>query len=238
VRRLILLTAAVLAILVAGCGSDKKDSRSSGGGDTPAAAAAPAPAPAQAKGGCQDAQEPAPKADGGQKRPATKLDPKKTYKLRVDTNCGSFTIELDPKQSPNATASLVALAQARFFDGTKFHRIVPGFVIQGGDPTGRGTGGPGYTTVDKPPSDATYTRGVVAMAKAGNEPPGAAGSQFYVVTGADAQLPPDYAVVGKVVAGDDVVQRIGELGGPDEQPTQPVVIKAVRALDGNGAGLD
>jgi cyclophilin family peptidyl-prolyl cis-trans isomerase len=91
-------------------------------------------------------------------------------------------------------------------------------------------GGPGYTTIDKPPPDASYTQGVVAMAKAGNEPPGAAGSQFYVVTGQDAGLPPDYAIVGKVVQGDDVVQRIGQLGDPAEHPTQPVVIKSVRVL--------
>jgi cyclophilin family peptidyl-prolyl cis-trans isomerase len=230
VRRLILLTAAVLALVVAGCGSEKKDTRSSGGGDGTSTSAASKPAPAASTGGCTEAQDPAPKADGGQKKPKGKLDAGKTYRLQVDTSCGSFTIELDPKQSPNATASLVALAEAKFFDGTKFHRIVPGFVIQGGDPTGSGTGGPGYTTVDKPPSDARYTQGVVAMAKAGDEPPGAAGSQFYVVTGQDAQLPPDYAIVGKVSGGDDVVQRIGELGGPDEQPTQPVLIKSVRLL--------
>jgi cyclophilin family peptidyl-prolyl cis-trans isomerase len=230
VRRLILLTAAALALVVAGCGSGKKDTRSSGGGDGAGTSAASASAPAASTGGCTEAQDPAPKPDGGQQKPKGKLDPKQPYKLQVDTNCGSFTIELFQKQSPNATASLVALAKAKFFDGTKFHRIAPGFVIQGGDPTGSGTGGPGYTTIDKPASDASYTEGVVAMAKAASEPPGAAGSQFYVVTGQDAQLPPDYAIVGKVSGGDDVVQRIGQLGGPDEQPTQPVVIKSVRLL--------
>jgi peptidyl-prolyl cis-trans isomerase B (cyclophilin B) len=230
VRSLIVLTAAALALVVTGCGSEKKDSRSSAGGNGTSTSAASEPAPASSSGGCTEAQDPAPKPDGGQKKPKGKLDPGATYRLQVETSCGTFTIELDPKQSPNASASLVALAKAKFFDGTKFHRIVPGFVIQGGDPTGSGTGGPGYTTIDKPPSDASYTQGVVAMAKAGNEPPGAAGSQFYVVTGQDAGLPPDYAIVGKVTGGDDVVQRIGELGGPDEQPTQPVVIKSVRVL--------
>jgi cyclophilin family peptidyl-prolyl cis-trans isomerase len=113
-----------------------------------------------------------------------------------------------------------------------FHRIVPGFVIQGGDPTATGTGGPGYTTVDKPPAGAHYTRGVVAMAKAGNEPRGAAGSQFYVVTGADAGLPPDYAIVGRVSKGLAVVEKIGRLGDAGEQPTEPVVISAVRVVRG------
>ena len=93
-------------------------------------------------------------------------------------------------------------------------------MIQGGDPTGTGTGGPGYTTVDKPPADAKYTKGVVAMAKTADEAPGTAGSQFYVVTGADAGLPPEYAVIGKVTEGIDVVEQIGALGDPDEQPTQ------------------
>jgi cyclophilin family peptidyl-prolyl cis-trans isomerase len=73
-----------------------------------------------------------------------KLDPDKTYRLVFNTNCGDFTVTLDQKRSPNATGSLVSLAQRGFFDDTFFHRIVPGFVIQGGDPTGKGTGGPGY----------------------------------------------------------------------------------------------
>jgi cyclophilin family peptidyl-prolyl cis-trans isomerase len=176
--------------------------------------------------------EPKAKPDGSEKKPKEKLDRGTTYRLKFDTSCGSFTVELDQAESPNASASLVSLAKAKFFDGTVFHRIVPDFVIQGGDPTGTGTGGPGYSTVDEPPSDASYTKGVVAMAKAGNEPPGTAGSQFYVVTGEDAGLPPEYAVVGKVVDGDAVVDRIGRLGGPDEQPTQPVVLNTVTVEEG------
>ncbi len=123
----------------------------------------------------------------------------------------------------------MALAKDGFFDGTVFHRIVPEFVIQGGDPTGSGTGGPGYSTRDAPPDDAVYTRGVVAMAKTEDEPAGTAGSQFYVVTGADAGLPPEYAILGKVVKGLDVTARIGKLGDPQSEgagtPTQTVVIE-------------
>lgn len=156
----------------------------------------------------------------------TTLDPGKTYIVTLKTNEGSFAFSLDVKDSPNASASVAALVGKGFFDGTIFHRIVPGFVIQGGDPTGTGTGGPGYTTVDKPPADAAYTRGVVAMAKAGTEPAGTAGSQFFVVTAADAQLPPDYALLGKVTSGMDVVEKIGRLGDPTtEQPTKRVVIE-------------
>jgi cyclophilin family peptidyl-prolyl cis-trans isomerase len=124
---------------------------------------------------------------------------------------------------------MVALAKSGFFKDTTFHRIAPGFVIQGGDPTGAGSGGPGYSTRDKPPPDAAYTKGVVAMAKTAAEAPGTAGSQFYVVTGADAGLPPEYALLGKVVKGLEVVERIGELGDPasggEGRPLQPVVVE-------------
>jgi cyclophilin family peptidyl-prolyl cis-trans isomerase len=155
------------------------------------------------------------------------LDPDTTYRLVLETNKGSFTIELDQKLAPNTTKSLVKLAKDGFFDGTNFHRVVAGFVIQGGDPTGTGTGGPGYSTVDAPPSDAKYTRGVVAMAKTAEEAPGTAGSQFFVVTGADIGLPPDYAIVGKVTDGMKTVDAIEALGTGDGPPSTPVVIMHV-----------
>jgi peptidyl-prolyl cis-trans isomerase B (cyclophilin B) len=159
----------------------------------------------------------------GTARPS--LDPAKTYDVTLQTTRGSFTIQLDQHTSPNASASFVALVKHGFFDGTVFHRIIPGFVVQGGDPTGTGTGGPGYTTVDPPPGTTRYTHGVVAMAKTESEPAGTAGSQFFVVTAADAKLPPDYAVLGHVVRGLPVVDRIGELGTPSGQPTARVVIR-------------
>jgi cyclophilin family peptidyl-prolyl cis-trans isomerase len=161
-------------------------------------------------------------------KPRTELDPNKTYDVTIVTNCGSFTIRMDQAQSPNATASFVALAKRGFFDRTVFHRIVPGFVIQGGDPTGTGTGGPGYRTVDKPPASAKYTHGMVAMAKTAAQPAGTAGSQFFVVTAADAQLTPDYAIIGKVVRGLPVVDRIGKLGDQNEVPTETVEIQRAR----------
>jgi len=152
------------------------------------------------------------------------LDPAKTYRVVVDTNCGQFTITLDSKTSPKTSASFVSLANDGYFDDTIFHRIVPGFVIQGGDPTGKGTGGPGYTTVEPPPSNTQYVKYLVAMAKTQTEPAGAAGSQFFVVTAPNAQLPPDYAVLGKVTDGQDVVDRIGKLGDQSEQPTRTIVV--------------
>jgi peptidyl-prolyl cis-trans isomerase B (cyclophilin B) len=161
-------------------------------------------------------------AAGG--RPA--LDPSKSYTVTLKTNEGSFSFSLDVKGSPNTTASFAALVKKGFFDELTFHRIVPGFVIQGGDPKGDGTGGPGYSTVDVPPSDAKYTKGVVAMAKGGAEPPGTSGSQFFVVTADDAQLPPDYALLGNVTGGLAVVEKIGTLGDPQtQQPTKRVVIQ-------------
>ena len=177
--------------------------------------------------GCVPLTAPAAASRTG-KKPTSPLDATKTYDVTMQTNCGTFTIQLDQKESPNATASFVALTQAGYFDHTIFHRIVPGFVIQGGDPTASGTGGPGYTTIDKPPADAKYTHGVVAMAKTGAQPAGAAGSQFFIVTVANAGLPPDYAIIGTVTSGLGVVDRIGKLGNPNDPngtPTEVVEIE-------------
>lgn len=176
---------------------------------------------------CREVDAPAPKPAGGQSRPRGKLDPNRAYDLVFETSCGEFTVRLDVEGAPNTSASLVSLVRDGFYDGTVFHRIVPGFVIQGGDPTGTGTGGPGYKTVDVPPADASYVRGVVSMAKSAAEAPGTSGSQFYVVTGADAGLPPEYAIVGEVTEGMDTIERIEGLGDPNggEQPSRPVVIE-------------
>ena len=181
-----------------------------------------------ATNGCTDVAAPAPREDGSAKAPQERLDPEKTYDLVVKTSCGSFTVTLDLAKAPATTASLVSLATSGFYDDMIFHRIVPGFVIQGGDPTQSGSGGAGYQTVDAPPADARYTKGVVAMAKTGAEPAGTSGSQFFVVTGADIGLPAEYAIVGNVTSGIDVVERIGLLGDPaTEKPTRPVVIQSV-----------
>ena len=217
----------LLALLVvAGCGGGTQTSAIPSESETAkatTATTAAAPAPAD----CKAVDAPKPKPDGGQKRPSAKLDAAKKWVATVKTNCGTFTFALDLKRAPNAAASFAALAKAKFFDGTVFHRIVPGFVIQGGDPTGSGTGGPGYKTVDKPPASTRYTKGVVAMAKGGDEAAGTAGSQFFVVTGTASQLTPDYAVLGKVTSGMDVVERIGKLGDDQEQPTATVLIESL-----------
>ena len=202
--------------LVAGCGGGDDESESSG---TTASAT-----------GCEQVDAPEARDPGTNEAPSEPLDNGSTYTLTFDTSCGSFTVTLDPKTAPNTAASLVALADSGYFDDTIFHRVVPGFVIQGGDPTQTGAGGPGYSTVDVPPSDAAYTKGIVAMAKAGAEPAGTSGSQFFVVTGADAGLPPDYAIVGEVTEGIDTVDRIDALGVGDGPPSQTVVVEQVTAV--------
>jgi peptidyl-prolyl cis-trans isomerase B (cyclophilin B) len=211
------MAARVLLVLVlllggAACGGDDDDGGEAG---------------VDASNGCEQVDRPEPKQDGGQQPPDGPLGADERPSLIFSTNCGDFTVELDPELAPKTGASLVKLARNGFYDGTIFHRIVPEFVVQGGDPTATGSGGPGYKTVDKPPDDARYTKGVVAMAKTGAEPPGTSGSQFFVVTGDDIGLPPDYAIVGEVTEGLDVVEHIGTLGDAAEQPTQTVLIRSV-----------
>ena len=143
----------------------------------------------------------------------------------VRTSEGSFTIDLDVSAAPHAVGSFEQLARKGFFNRTIFHRIVPGFVIQGGDPTGTGTGGPGYETVDTPAAGTTYKHGTVAMAKTEQEAAGTAGSQFFVVTASNAGLPPEYAILGVVTKGLKVVERIGRLGNRvTERPTRRVAV--------------
>lgn len=150
----------------------------------------------------------------------------------VETSCGTFEIALDTTRAPKTTNSFAFLADEGFYDDLTFHRVAPEFVIQGGDPLGNGNGGPGYSVEEKPPANLSYTKGIVAMAKTSAEPPGRSGSQFFVVISADAGLPPEYALVGKVDKGLDVVERIGKLGSPPEvaplgEPKQTVLIEKI-----------
>jgi cyclophilin family peptidyl-prolyl cis-trans isomerase len=157
-------------------------------------------------------------------KPKKLLDTSKTYDVTFATNCGSFTMRLAVKASPHVVTSFVDLVRRHYFDGTAFHRIIPGFIVQGGDPTATGTGTPGYQTVDRPPASTKYTFGVVAMAKATDEPFGTSGSQFFICTG-DTGLPPQYALLGHVVRGQAVVRLIGRYGdSTTEQPTRLIEI--------------
>jgi peptidyl-prolyl cis-trans isomerase B (cyclophilin B) len=150
----------------------------------------------------------------------------------LETAAGEIELEFFPEKAPRTVANFLALAERGFYDGLTFHRIVKGFMIQGGDPKGDGSGGPGYSIVESPPPDLTYERGVVAMAKTAIEDPGTSGSQFFVVTGDSTPLPPEYALVGKVTSGQEVVDLIGIAPvGPDERPVKPIVIESVEVAE-------
>jgi peptidyl-prolyl cis-trans isomerase B (cyclophilin B) len=198
---------------------------SRGGGDNGSATTV------ESAAGCRLVEAPKPRdvSYGAPKQTATKGE---TLTAVVETSCGTFDIALDTKRAPKTVNSFVFLSEEGFYDGLTFHRVVPGFVIQGGDPLGSGTGGPGYSVDEKPPSNLAYTKGTVAMAKSSAEPPGRSGSQFFVVIGADAGLSPEYALVGKVDRGLAVVERIGTLGKADETPKQTVLIDRIRIEKG------
>ncbi len=230
-RRLSLL--AVFALLLGACGSSSQASSSSAS-SAAHASAAQTPAASSSGSGCTHVALPGARSEPHLSAPKTTLDPHKTYTVTVVTNCGTFAFTLDVKDSPRTSASFYSLVTHHFFDGVTFHRVAAGFVIQGGDPTGTGAGGPGYTVVEPPPKDTQYVLGDVAMAKTEAQPSGASGSQFFVVTTANATqsagLTPDYALVGKVVSGMAVVQRIGALPtNPqgDGAPLTPVVMSRV-----------
>jgi cyclophilin family peptidyl-prolyl cis-trans isomerase len=146
--------------------------------------------------------------DVNQTAPAQTLDPAKDYVATIRTSCGTIVARLDPKQAPVATNNFVHLARQGFYDGLTWHRAATGFVIQGGDPAGDGTGGPGYQVVGELPTDG-YPVGSLAAAKAGSDPAGSFGSQFFIVTGRQGTtLPAQYTRFGKVVRGLAVARKI------------------------------
>jgi len=205
---LALAAAALLAAAAAGCGGSSNSNSST------AATAA----------GCKAVEAPEPREER-LTAPEQTVKPGEKLTAVVETSCGSFEIALDSRQAPKTVNSFAYLARQGFYDGLDFSRVVSGFVVQGGDPAGDGTGGPGYTVVEKPPADASYPQGVVAMAKTAAEPPGSSGSQFFVATSIDTGLPPEYALLGKVSKGYSTVERINKLGRTDEKPRQTVLIE-------------
>jgi cyclophilin family peptidyl-prolyl cis-trans isomerase len=216
-RRWIVL--AVFAVIAIGVVAAVLISR--GGGDSDDSSSTSAETGAN---GCKKVEAPEPKTVSF-KKPKQVLKPGEAATVVMKTSCGTFEIALDTQRAPKTANSFAFLAEEGFYDDLTFHRVAPGFVIQGGDPEGTGTGGPGYSVDEKPPTNLAYTKGVVAMAKSSAEPPGRSGSQFYVVTAPDAGLPPEYALVGKVSKGYSTVQRIEKLGGPEEKPKQTVLIE-------------
>lgn len=164
-------------------------------------------------------------------QPAMRIDPAKSYTGAIQTNKGTFEVELFPEDAPITVNNFVCLAEDGYFDGTPFHRIVKGFVIQGGDPTGTGSGGPGYKFADEPVT-RDYERGTLAMANAG---PNTNGSQFFVVLDdLRGKLPKNYTIFGRVTEGMDVVDAIANTptrtgrSGENSAPTEPVTLEKVK----------
>lgn len=211
----------VLALSLAACGDDDDSAEESPADGSAAAAADSCPA-----------------ADGSSERvtsfdapPPMCIDASTDYTATVATNIGDLTIDLDVDNAPNAVNNFVVLARYHFYDDTPCHRIIPDFMAQCGDPTGTGTGGPGYEFADELPagSDA-YTYGAVAMANAG---PNTQGSQFFTVTAPDGYpLEPNYTVFGQVIDSDETLDALNAAGNPDPNangvpPAQDVTIESV-----------
>ncbi len=224
--RLIVLIVLVLGLTA--CGGDDDDQEPT---VEPPAAAAP--------GGCWSPEQRLDDVAGKPQwsaPPAMTIDISRSYTAAVETSLGAFTVELLPEEAPLTVNSFVCLARAEFFDGIVFHRIVEGFVVQAGDPTGTGGGGPGYRFADERPTTLNYERGTLAMANAG---PGTNGSQFFVcLTDLSQRLPKDYTIFGRVTEGMETVDAIGavpvEVGrsGEVSSPTEPVTITSVTISEG------
>src|SRR5271156_5316321 len=173
-----------------------------------------------------------PEADGSSpqqrkfdEEPPMLIDTTLRYVATMVTSHGTMVIALDPLAAPRAVNSFVFLARYHYYDGVVFHRVIPGFVLQGGDPTGTGTGGPGYKFADELPAAGKYQIGSLAMANSG---PNTNGSQFFVISGRDGVgLPPSYSLFGAVGSGGDVVGKIDALGTRSGQPKERVVIESV-----------
>src|ERR1700743_3302747 len=174
---------------------------------------------------CPPADGSAPKTQHFDEEPPMCIDPAKRYTAIMETSKGTITFALDAVGAPKTANNFVFLARYHYYDGIVFHRIIPGFVIQGGDPTGNGTGGPGYRFADELPKAGRYEIGSLAMANAG---PNTNGSQFFIICGPDgARLPPSYALFGKVVAGLDVVTALEAVGSRSGSTSARVGITSV-----------
>lgn len=162
-----------------------------------------------------------------ERQPELSIDLNKTYTAHLDTNHGAITIALIPDRAPQTVNNFVFLANEGFYDGLIFHRVVPGFVIQGGDPAGTGRGGPGYKFRDELDKPGSYSRGTVAMANAG---PNTNGSQFFLVLD-KVGLPHAYTIFGRVTDGMDAVDSIAALQARSERPVEDAVIRSVKITE-------
>jgi cyclophilin family peptidyl-prolyl cis-trans isomerase len=165
-----------------------------------------------------------------QRPPDMEIDPTKSYRTEIETSAGTMKTQLHTDDAPNTVNNFVFLARQGFYDNVIFHRTIKGFMIQGGDPTGTGRGGPGYQFADEPVK-RRYTRGTLAMANSG---PNTNGSQFFIMH-ADYGLPPNYTIFGELTEGQDVLDAIAtaptKSGGEGSSPAEPAVIKSVKITE-------
>ena len=234
-RRLPLFLAAGLLILLPACSSDSPgettvaDTSVSVSADTTAVSS---DVVTDSTAGSSAAASACPAADGSSLKtqaftaePPTCIDATKSYSATMVTNKGTMAFVLDPAKAPITVNNFVFLARYHYFDGIGFHRVVPGFVLQGGDPLGTGQGGPGYEFKDELPKAGEYSFGSLAMANAGKN---TNGSQFFIISGPQGeQLPPDYSLFGQLTSGSDVVKAIDALGIGDGPPSEPVTITSL-----------
>ncbi len=155
--------------------------------------------------------------------PSMAIDQQRRYTATIETSAGQMSAELFATEAPNTVNNFVFLARDGFYNGVIFHRVIKGFMIQGGDPTGSGRGGPGYKFNDEPVG-RDYKRGILAMANAG---PNTNGSQFFVMH-ADYALPPNYTIFGRLTGGEDVLDTIATAKvGAQDRPMEPVTINSI-----------
>ena len=224
---------AAAVLTLAACGSSSTNTATTQTtSETTATTAATQAAPAIHVAGCRSVPAPASREGEQASKPTEGLDPSHSYTVRLDTNCGPIVIQLAVSEAPKTTASFAHLVRIGYYNDLTFHRVVPGFVIQGGDPNGNGTGGPNWQVVEPPPAHLLYTKGVVAMAKGGSAPSGTSSSQFFIVTGSLVNLPPVYALAGRVIGSERAVEAIsrvpteaGAEGGEASKPRSPMVIE-------------
>jgi len=224
----LLASALLLAILSTGCGATPPLQVASVGTPNPVAATP------DERGGCW-ADDQRIEGDDSMpqqytEEPAMRIDPQKSYSASLETNKGTIQVEFFPEDAPVTVNNFVCLAEDGYFNNTPFHRIVKGFVIQGGDPTGTGTGGPGYKFADEPVT-RDYERGTLAMANAG---PNTNGSQFFIVLDdLRGKLPKNYTIFGQVTQGMEVVEAIANTptrtgrSGENSTPTEPITLESV-----------
>jgi peptidyl-prolyl cis-trans isomerase B (cyclophilin B) len=234
----VLITIALALPALAACGKDEGLSDAATATTATAATVAQtttttttALPPRSAKDGCNAVAPPKPSSKPTRRLSKKMLSTKSSYTAVLQTNCGTIRILLAVRRAPKTTSSFAGLVRNGFYDGLTFHRIAKpagnDYVVQGGDPLGDGNGGPGYSVVEKPSKTTKYTRGTVAMAKTATDAPGTSGSQFFIVTADEAPLPPDYALLGRVIGSFAAVNRIAKLETDPvtEMPVDPVVIQ-------------